>query len=428
MRGRQLATLARAGLFSPSALLVLGGSCAIALLSALRLGFPGAPQGMWDSLFGDTEGNLTYGLAGAVLLGTATAAGIVQLDQWLHSAGIDPSTRITLALLGGVFSGLLIRAAIIVTEITGGVINQVFGTAGPALALPSVRELIQGQSRLLVVSVLCALLGAAISVMVRRPLAALGVSTALVLIYVPFVGGAANRVPGVLNVLPYLPFGSLRAALSGNGGIFGLDPGQERLLGAVPGALLYSLDLLLAIGIGYLITAKLPTAVPARALLPATALLLGTGTAAAAGAILPPALGGEVPWQWQPQWRSAQNAGWSSDAVAVRWADQVTTGGANSNLFASPADAQAASRIDLVPLRTTGASARAQFTDQKNAGQRIRLLVTLSPPVLTGNVSVSQIEYQLTFHVVHGQYLIDAITEPLRTKATLIPTGKAGTS
>ena len=427
MRLRQSVALARAGLFSPSALVVLAGSCALALLSALRLGIDGAPQGVWSSLLENAEGNLTYGLAGAVLLGTVTASGIVQLDQWLHSVGIDPPIRITLALLGGVFSGLLIRVAIVVTEMTGGVIKDVGAAARPGLPMPAASGLAQGQVRILVVSGLCGLLGAGISVMVRRSLAGLGVSAALVVIYVPFVGAAANRVPGVLNVLPYLPFGSLRAALTGNGGIFGDDPIQARFLGAFPGALLYSLDLLLAIGIGYLLTIRVSFAVSARMLVPATALVLGAGTAAAAGAILPAALSGEVPWQWQPQWRSAHSAGWSSDAVAVRWAHQVATGGVGKDLFASPVDALAASRMDLAPLRTPGSTARTQFLD--GGGLGVRLLVTLSPAVVSGNVSVREIDYQLTFRVVHGRYLIDGITPPERTKATLVPAlGKAVTS
>ena len=384
----------------------------------LWLGAAFEPRGALGTWLLDVEGSLTYGLATALLAGGLGASTVLRVRAALHARGVSAGEAVSAAVLAAAAIGLLVRLFVSAVQLASGLVDGVarsgeliFGSPQPLDAgTTAVAEL-----RTFAVYALAGVVGATAAAALRSSLlVAVGLGI-VVVPYLPVFAGVVNRASAALDGLAVLPFGALRATVSGNAGLFGTSTEGVRLVRPEVGAAVVSAWIAVALVVALV---RATGAVRGRRIRAhfAVAATCGLVAAVAAGAFLPPALADGVPWRWRPEWRKAVGAGWASHQVAARWVAAVRSGRAVPQLFA-----EGRVPADLTASRLTGVRRAAQVAIQPQRQLRDPLHVAVSlafdPPVVTGNVAVRAALLELTFVRRHGRYLIRSVNGPAITAA-----------
>jgi hypothetical protein len=354
-----------------------------------------------------TEANLTYGPAIAMILGALMARADVRLADVFHAAGHRPSARFSYSLQNAAVFAVATRAVTLLGLIVGGIIQS---SSSPGdLPTSSAGQFALGQSRILAMYVLAASLGALVGWGARSTAAALGFACVATLPYTAFFGALANRAHHVLDILPYGPFGALRATLSGNGGVFGNDSTQARFVD-VQVAFVVLICWMFALAVPSVLRGR---SAPVRVLGPAIPVVVSAVVAAVIGAAAPTALAKSIPWQWQPSWRHAHDSGWDSRQVTLRWISALrgNPGPRLDDLYASPA---AGMTVDpeIVAAVKAATSTAVQPQSKMRAPESIVVSLAFAPPLSSGNVEVSGAELQLGFELTNGRWLITHVEGP----------------
>ncbi len=389
---------------APLVRLLLGSSFLLAVVeavSSMRLSGPAAAVKF------TTEANLTYGPAIAMILGALMARADVRLGDVFHAAGHRPSARFSYSLQNAAIFALATRAATVGGLVVGGIV-QSSSTAGDLPKL-SARTLAVGQVRIAAMYVLAAALGALAGWAARSTAASLGFVCAVTLPYTEFFGALANRARHVLDILPYAPFGALRATFSGNGGVFGDNSSHARYVD-VHVAVVVLICWLLALAVPSMLRGR---SAPLRALGPAVPVVASAVVAAVIGAAAPRALAASIPWQWQPSWRHAHDAGWDSRQVTLRWISALRgdAGSRLGDLYASPAPGTTVDP-EIVAAVTAATSTAVRPQSRMRSPEVVVVSFAFAPPLSSGNVEVSGAELQLWFALTNGRWLITRVEGP----------------
>lgn len=396
---RQLRSYARA----PVVRLVVAASFLLAVAEGASLT---RGSGAIAALKLSTEANLTYGPALAMVLGALIARADVRVGDVFHVSGHPPARRFSYSLQLAAAYAVPVRVVTVAGLLFGGAIHP--ASAATALAGGVLTgAFVLGQARLLAAYVVAAAMGTLIGWAGRSAATALGWVGLATVPYTPFFGSLANRAPHLLDVLPYGPFGALRAALSGNGGVFGDDPSHARP--EHPGIALVVLA-------GWLVVIALPSilrgrAAPLRVAGRALPVAGSLTVAAVMGAAAPSALADGIPWRWQPSWRHAEAAGWDSRQVTLRWIGDVRAGRSDATLFADPAYATTVDPEVLAAVKAAGTVSVPAESELRTPDVTVVSLV-FTPPLASGNVEVTRAELQLGFTLTDGRWLIAGIAGP----------------
>ena len=350
------------------------------------------------------EAAFTYGLGLALLLGAMIARTERHMADVWHSAGHPTSGTFGQTLRTAAVFALVIRIALIVGLLAGGALHA---ATQPGTAFPATLDAVS-QLRLAAGYVLASAVGVLIGWTVSTTTAALAWAVAATLPYTVIFGAMTNRAPALLDLLPYGPFGAVRAVLSGNGGLYGDDPTQVRLESPPVAFVVLSC---------WVLALSAPAVLRGRAILfrpfgLVAAVALSLVSAVVIGAVAPSALAGSVPWQWQPSWRHAHDTGWDSRQVAERWTAAVRN--SSSALPELYFDTAAQRGVDPEVLHAVQAASAVAVVPQNQMQFPTATIITLTytPPVRSGNVEVLHAQLQLRHVVVHGRWLITAVSGP----------------
>ncbi|WP_019874439.1 hypothetical protein [Sporichthya polymorpha] len=378
-----------------------------------------APPGVGGSVVSTVSANLTYGLLGAMFAGLVAAAGHeVVADAW-HSSGVGIRQRVASCIWLAASLGIAARALTVFAVAIGGLFDGLRRKLHWGSTVPIDHgQLLQAQARLLGCYILAAVLGALLALAIRSFTASILTVAAMSALYLPVTGALAERASSLLEVLPWLPFGSLRGTLTGNGGIFGAR-GVEPSRISTESALLLFVVWLLALAALAIRSGVSGDGV--RILAGASPIAAGVGVAVFAGLVIPKAIADDVPWQWRPAWRHAHDAGWDSRQVASRWAELTKEGRADQTeeLFAPSFEASAAPP-DAAEVLRLATSIEVEPTSSMLFPTITNLWVRFASPFQTGNVRATGASFQIVFEQVGERWLIQAIAGPT-LEATIAP-------
>jgi hypothetical protein len=388
------------------ALLVVG-----AMLCAFDAARPtnAAPTGVLGAIVLTSDSNYTYGLALCLGIGLLVGMSYQVLSDVWHTAGVSRPHLVCKVLVASALSALLSRLVVVGAIASGGLVDGVRRGLQWNASTPGLTDgFVKTQARDLGAYVLVAVMGGLVAVAARRRIPAVVLASAIVVPYLPVVGALTNRAPRILDSYPYGPFGALRGALTTNGGILGDDPAHFRTITALAaGVVLFAW-----LALGFLVSAIPTGAVTLRPSLPLIGrCVAGVATAALIGAIVPKAVGGSVPWQWQPNWRHATSQGWDSRQVAAKWIAAERSGVGSARYVAPPY------RQDDVPPSALSAiegstATRIEPISRMRGPYRVRALLLVNPPRQSGaNLLVDAAEIQLTMAFVDGRWLVRSVGE-----------------
>ena len=377
------------------------------------------PRGVLGSIVLGADTSYTWGLALAVLAGVAIGTTAARMWDQGHVAGIDPVDHLSMVAGLAMIMGLLARVVTMFAAGSGGLV-EVLRRGGnvmwPSEVELSMTSLLSGQARIALASVLAATGGAILGMVVRRRSAGIGVSLVLCGLYLPIVGAVTNRAPALLDLLVWLPFGALRAVLTGNGAIFGDDTTHLRPVSSATAAMA-----LIAWGIvgSTVLWRRVRRAKHGdwrswAAFAPPLVLagLIGWG--------LPRLVGDQIPWQWSPEWRHAEATGWSSPQVAERWVEALRTHDSSGLAELGPA---AHADPALIEVFASATGVDVESANEMFAPDRVVVRLTFDPPVFTGNVVVDEAGFQLWLAEDSGRWLIQEVMGPVVTGIRLTPLG-----
>jgi hypothetical protein len=369
---------------------VVAVAAVLVFVGNLWLGASFAPRGAVGTWLFDVDGSLTYGLGAALVAGGVGVAGVRQLAPQFHTAGIERFTLLAAWVAAVSVLGVLVRVIVSFVQLVAGAADSLLRSGhlilGSRVPLDAdVRAL--GEVRTAALYAVAATLGAAVAAAVGNRLAATVILGLCVLPYLPAAQSVVDRGPWLLDALAVLPFGALRGALSGNGGLFGQSQTGVRIIDATLAA---------AVVAAYLLAALAAFALPRTGRgIGRPAVVAAAGIAAVlAGAVLPPVLSDTVPWRWRPQWRDAKAAGWASTQVAARWSQNLPLGHA--------------------------ATASVQPESALQDPFHVAVSFRLRRPLVSGNVEVRSGGYQLEFAYVRGRYVIRRVFGPFVAQARLV--------
>jgi hypothetical protein len=388
----------------------------LVVADGISRGNANSPLGLLGVLTLAADANLTYG-AGLALVAAATASTrVLRLDDVLHARGVLPSDRLLLACFSGCFAAITLRLVALVAGALAGIVQSVWRAGHLIVAPPgagSVSSIISGQGRVAVFYLLAGLLGALIALALRSLVASVITSIALVALYFPAMGAVAQRAPKLIDVLPWLPFGALRALLSSNAAIFGARPTDIRFI-SIGRAAGTSVVWFLALGsVAVTRTLGMSPSKGFRFRRP-TVVVAATLLAVVIGWALPTVAAGHVPWQWSAQWRDAEAHGRSTIQIAKRWPHSLEA----ASLYATPAVAGGIDRAGLINVPPF--DVKVPSANELNGPLTVPLVLRYRAPLRTGNVAVASTEYQLRFEVHDGRYLITRVEGPLIAKAEVV--------
>lgn len=395
-------------MWRPATLAVLGGTFVLGFVDSVQvLGRP--PLGLAGTLALNTDGTLTYGLAGSALLTALVVSGYNSLADVWHTRGDGLFERLGTALGFVVPLAILTRLVAIAGVEAGGVVDGLRRgwRWGSLVPLPA-SDLLSGQCRQIVAYLIAGVFGAIVALAARNQIAAVAVVLAATVPYIPFVGALANRIGPALDAFPWAPFGALRGALTGNGGIFGNDPEHIRMVSATPATL--ALVGWLVVGVAWFFLSGsvrgdkmiLMYAVPMPAAL---------AVVVAASLTLPPAMADNVPWRWTPQWRHARDQGQDSRQVAQRWADLTAAKDARaSRLFVT--GEPSAVDPDIAEVLGAASSVEAEPESDMVSPEYVRLNMTFDPVRRSGNVVIDAAQLQVRLRAVGSGWRISRVEGP----------------
>lgn len=393
----------------PMTVLVLGGVFALCVVDAAQpLGRP--PLGLVGSVALNTDGSLTYGLAGSALLTGLVVAGYNDLADLWHARGIGLFERLVRTLLYSVPIAAAVRLVAVAGILVGGAIDGARrGWRWGSLVPVDRSEMLTGQARVLIAYLVIAAFGSLVALVCRSQAVTASVVLAMTAVYVPFVGAIANRAGPVLDVLPWLPFGAVRGAVSGNGAILGTDPTQARVVETLPASLVF-IGWLVAVAAWYLLRPAAGTgdrawvmyAVP----VPASLALV-----CVAGLALPAAMDGHVPWRWSPEWRHAKAEGQDSRQVSELWAERAGHQADITPLFVSAAAARAVPDDARTVLRN-GNHVTVAPESSMLSPEYTRVTVEFHPARRSGTLLIDRAQFQLRLKQVGKTWRIVRVEGP----------------
>jgi hypothetical protein len=393
---------------------LVAGAVGLMLVVAgnLWIGAPFSARGVLGTWLFDADGSLTYGLGVAFVGSVAGVGALSRFDDVLRAKGFSPAQLLASRLVACALLALVIRPAVVVAQLVAGAVDSLVRSGALVFSSPVPINWAQqgkGELRLFGAYVVAAALGAAIALALKNRVASIIVSGAMVALSLPFAGALFERARPLLDALVTLPFTELRAAVSGNAGLFGQSSSYVRQLSPFWGAALCGgwIAVLLCVALlrdgGFLTSRR---SIPRVQL----AVAAGCVAAAAAGAVLPSALAEAVPWQWRPDWRHARDAGWASDQVAANWVRAVREGGPTSSLLAP------GSQIALPESSLEAVEAAAAFSVQSPSALRdplhVEVALRYSPAIESGNLRVRGGWLGFEFERLDGRYLIKRIFGP----------------
>jgi hypothetical protein len=392
----------------PACAAVVAGIVLLGLVDAAQV-LGRRPLGLVGTLALNTDGVLTYGLAGSALMSAVVVSGYNSLRDLWHVSGSGLYERLSRALLFAVPVALVARAAAVTGVEAGGAVDGLrrgwqWGSVVPVRGT----DLMAAQGRQMLAYLIAAAFGALVGLAARSQMVAITVVLATTVPFTPLVGALANRVGPVLDVFPWTPFGALRGALTTNGAIFGQDPDQLRLV-STPAASAVLVVWFTATVAWYLLgtsvrsdRAVLMYVVP----LPAAVALV-----ALTAILLPPAMAGHVPWRWAPDWRDAKERGEDSRQVAQRWADLTRADDANAqSLFAVSAPAQVGQ--DVIEVLTAAQRITVQPESEMFKPDYVRVELTFDPVRRSGNLLLDKAQLQIQLRRVGSDWRIVRVEGP----------------
>ena len=399
---------------------ILFASCVLVVATNVWFGAPFGPSGALGTVLLDKDGALTYGLGGALLCGAVAAAAASELDDALHVAGVTWRERWIGQLLCGAAFGAVVKIIVVLAQLGSGAADGLIRRQTLMLdaAVPlHASSLLDTQLRLLVLYVLAGGLGAAAGAVVRKRLGVIVLVGASVAPFAPAMLGVFERAPTALAGLVGLPLGALRGAYSGEAGILGAGSGGSRsispFIAAASGVLWFAAAALLYAGRCYGLGGRIRTP---RAFRVATSAAIGLTVAIVGGIVLPGVLAGSVPWQWQPDWRSASARGWASNQVVSRWISAVR---AEDYVVARALAVKGGPRATSSQFQGLrhASSVRIQPVSAMRAPGDVSVLAVFKPPLETGNVTIRSALYRFFLREKNGRYLLVAAQTPAPIEA-----------
>ena len=403
---------------------------------------------------------LDVGLVLLALTGALTGAGLRErrIDEHLHSVGLDPSTVVRATVVSGGLAALGIASAFAAGTGLGGLARSI--TRGgswwvdPAHA-PTLGHALLTVARLGTAAALVGALGALIGWVARREDLAAAVVVVLGLPYLEQVSALLGRLPAMIGLLAFSPWGAVRAVALADRGL--AAPGYDRPTSVLPFALV-------TIGwvVALVVVALPPRLRSARSRRPVPARLpphrVGSGrrrgrghgrgrgraptvglvavasvVTVLAGATLPARLADSLPWRWQRSWRTAVHEGWSSGQTVDRFVAQVRSVSAVDEptvaATSSPDPASLVSRAGSVTPEVTDALRRASRVERQpessmRGPDQVTVRLRFDQPIVSGSAAFTQ--YLVRFSLVvdgDGHWHIDRTEGPVASGSSAASTG-----
>lgn len=381
--------------------------CAAGLLSFLAMQRVGSHTGRRDVvqtlLYPDQNATLTYGLGLVLLTGALVGTAWAQVDEFGQSSGRDPLSRVLIALANAVWLCLLLRLAVLVGGGAAGLLNNQVGSTFHSALVGA--NIFRDQWQLVVMYLIAAAMGLALGFLARNVLVVTGVCLVATIPFIPASQTVVGRATGLISVLPFTPLGALRAASTGTAGIFGNSLAFVRP--ASPGsgsAMTAAWTAVLMAALAWRLSRR---SFPGLPVWSAIGLSVAALCALSVGYFVPNALAHDVPWQWRPDWRAAQKAGWSSDLVVERWIHEAEQGRIpDKNLYASSQVQPVPEAMDACRLPAT-VDIRLGLTPQV-----VNVTLHFRPSVRSGPATVNSAFLQFSLIKRNGHYLIAGMSVP----------------
>lgn len=367
---------------------------------------PGAGLGVLGCFGLNTNGRLTYGLAGALFVGAWSAAAHQQVHEVWRTRGMSPGSALLRLTLIGLLGSVI---CFVVMGLGLGLGATIYGArTGWASTLPlPMEDIALGQGRTVLAYAVAGILGISVGLFLNQIWATIALAL-ITVAYVPLTGALLNRATPLVDLLPWGPFGSLRATLTGNGAIFGADPHQGRMVTLATAQLTLLAWLVVGSALALAATGAIRITRQRWSLV---AIPVSLACAAGIATFLPPAMKGNVPWQWTPTWREAVRTHQDSRSVVARWGQWTAAEDTRSPTLLLPDGTDRALGASEA-LRRPGPTT-VQPESSMMGPSDIWLEKTFATPLTSGNVVLRGARFQFRLRRTESGWRIASIEGPM---------------